>query len=267
MQTMKGHLDSIQLLVKANALLHTVTKSGQTALHIAVQQGELFSSIQWQYRTILWTRHIEISKYLSMHYPAAITMSTTSGRWPLQVAASLQASDSAYEITALLLSQALLSHQDILSHRDKSGGHLLQDAVVSHNLSLVKFLLAIGANPNDSDLLGRTVIHHAAMLGHTDTMVLLDTCSDCLPWDVPDEWDHWTPLMHAARQGHLETVKFLTQRSDKTRTDRQGRMATTIGKMFLNGLLFCLGFKSSVSLTYTHVWILLHSLHVAPFSS
>ncbi|KAI9029671.1 ankyrin repeat-containing domain protein [Phycomyces nitens] len=207
---MKGYLQSVYLLCNTKALLNLSTKDGRTALHLAVQNG-----------------HVEISKFLAEKCPAAITMSTTSGRWPLQVAAALQdAPEAAYEITVSLMDNASVPLPELLQHKDKSGGHILQDAVVSHNQRLVEHLLGNGALADEPDSLGRTVVHHAAMLGYTDVLVMLSKESHCLGWNTLDTWDHWSPLMHASKEGHLDTVCFLLKvGADKNIRDRQGRTA------------------------------------------
>lgn len=102
---------------------------------------------------------------------------------------------------------------------------------MSQNLELLKFLLDQGADPNDSDSLGRNMIHHAAMMGHLNVLKLLSQLS--VDWNTPDFWDFWTPLMHASRQGHLEIVKYLVDviHVNINCKDKHERTALDIGKV------------------------------------
>lgn len=170
---------------------------------------------------------MEVVRYLAQRAPASITQPSQSGRLPLQIAAAQDTHhDAAYTIATLLFTPAQLQH------RDKSGRSVLQDAVVSKNMRLIHFLLDNGANPNDADSIGRNVIHHGAMIGHLDVLQMLQSRVQ-LDWDAPDGWDGWTPLMHAARQGHLDTVRFLveTTHADTQRRDKRGRLPRDLGKL------------------------------------
>lgn len=221
----KGRLDIVQILVKAGALLNRTTKDGRTALYLAVQEG-----------------HIELSKYLTVEYPQAITQATKSGRLPTQAGASLlrtaannDGESPAYAITTFLLSHTTtLLQQQLLNHRDNSGRNILLDSAVSQNMDLLCFLLDKGADPNDADSLGRNMIHHAAMMGHLNVLELLANKQKNIDWNQPDTWDHWTPLMHAARQGHLELVTYLTEQRgvDAQCKDKQGRTAQDIARLW-----------------------------------
>lgn len=118
----------------------------------------------------------------------------------------------------------------MLAHRDNSGRNILLDAAVAQNIQLLQFLLdTAGADPNDSDSLGRNMIHHAAMMGHSHLLQLLSGFK--VDWNSPDAWDAWTPLMHAARQGHLHVVKYLVDviHVSVDCKDKQGRTALDIG--------------------------------------
>ncbi|KAG1196944.1 hypothetical protein G6F35_012895 [Rhizopus arrhizus] len=194
---MKGYLDIVMILVNAGALLNRTTKDGRSALYLAIQEG-----------------HVELAKYLTNQHPQAITQPTKSGRLPIQAAAALLDNTTAYEITTYLLCHASVPISRLLSHRDNSGRDLLLDAAVSQNLELLKYLLDHGADPNDKDSLGRTMIHHAAMMDHLKVLRLLES-TDGIQWDAPDAWDSWTALMHCSRQGHINTVKQARKNSKR----------------------------------------------------
>lgn len=126
-----------------------------------------------------------------------------------------------------------LDETKVVSHRDNSGRNILLDAAVAQNFQLLQFLLDT-ADPNDSDSLGRNMIHHAAMMGHLNLLKLLSQLK--VNWDAPDTWDNWTPLMHAARQGHFEIVQYLVNvihvRVDCK--DKQRRTALDLGICLLH---------------------------------
>ncbi|KAI8882101.1 ankyrin, partial [Backusella circina FSU 941] len=210
---MKGNLDVVKILVSGGALLDRVTKDGRTALYLAVQEG-----------------HFKLSEYLADQYPEAITKATKSGRWPIQSAATLSAESTvAFNLTTYLFSKAKVSLQEMLKHRDNSGRNILLDAAIAQNLELLKFLLGKGADPNDTDSLGRSMIHHAAMMGHLYLLEIMNSLGSghMIYWNNPDTWDQWTPLMHAAHQGELAIVQYLMEeiKVDKSCVDKQGRTA------------------------------------------
>ncbi|KAG0744938.1 hypothetical protein G6F57_009376 [Rhizopus arrhizus] len=213
---MKGYLDIVMILVNAGALLNRTTKDGRSALYLAIQEG-----------------HVELAKYLTNQHPQAITQPTKSGRLPIQAAAALLDNTTAYEITTYLLCHASVPISRLLSHRDNSGRDLLLDAAVSQNLELLKYLLDHGADPNDKDSLGRTMIHHAAMMDHLKVLRLLES-TDGIQWDAPDAWDSWTALMHCSRQGHINTVKYLIEeiKVNVNHKDKQGRTAKDIALLW-----------------------------------
>ncbi|KAF7729979.1 Ankyrin repeat domain-containing protein 16 [Apophysomyces ossiformis] len=218
---MKGRLDIVKVLVDAGALLDRATKDGRTALHLAVQQG-----------------HPEMTSYLARQCPKAIIKSTNSGRLPVQIAAALcDTPDSLLQIIMDLVSNAPVPLSAILAHRDKSGRSVLLDAVVSRNLTLLEYLLNQGADPNETDAIGRNMIHHASMMGHLDVLQLIAQIAEeqkwVVHWDIPDAWDRWTPLMHAAKEGNVKIVQFLLDKPiDKTKVDKQGRTAKDLACMW-----------------------------------
>ncbi|KAI9320032.1 ankyrin repeat-containing domain protein [Dichotomocladium elegans] len=178
---------------------------------------------------------MDAARYLAERSPESILRPTKSGRLPAQIAAATPEGDgnrdAARDMTLFLISHAP-SPNAVLQHRDKSGRSLLQDASVAQNLDLVKCLICdYKIDPNDRDSLGRGIIHHAAMMGHVRTLQMLaDMHLERLEWDEPDEWDQWTPLMHASRHGHINVVRFLIEHglTNVRKKDKQGRTAEEI---------------------------------------
>ncbi|CAE6456550.1 unnamed protein product [Rhizoctonia solani] len=74
--------------------------------------------------------------------------------------------------------------------------------------NVVLLLLAHGATsqPNSN---GELPLHLAAQEGHGEIcrLLLRDPSQD----DIPDKYNEWTPLFHAARYGHLECVQLLLE--------------------------------------------------------
>lgn len=157
-----------------------------------------------------------------------------SGRLPVQTAARC---NEDHFLALYLLTHSPTTASTILNHQDNSGQNLLQDAVAAKNIELVRILMQVyGANANVPDKLGRTAIHHAAMIGCLDILIVLRELEQqnktSIDWDIPDTWDEWTPLMHAAREGHVECARYLIESChvDVSKIDKQGRTPQDIGK-------------------------------------
>lgn len=233
---MKGNLDIIKILEQAGAQLDRITKDGRTALHLAIQNGN--DNKKWTMISslihICCVGHVETAIYLAQHSPSSVMKSTKSGRLPAQLAAALSPPETSYAITSFLLSNPLWT-TPILNHRDNSGRGVLIDAAAARSFQLLKrLLLDYDADPNQTDSIHRSMIHYAAMMGHLDTLEFI--CHLPLPknvdWDAPDSWDHWTPLLHAAREGHTPIVRFLLENklADKSWKDKRGRTGYDLGK-------------------------------------
>jgi ankyrin repeat protein len=157
-----------------------------------------------------------------------------SGRLSVQTAARCNTDPS---LTLYLLKNSSSPPDAILNHQDNSGQTLLQDAVASKNIDLVRVLLEeYKADANVPDKLGRTAVHHAAMIGALTVLTVFhdlhDSQKTVIKWDLPDSWDQWTPLMHAAREGNIECASYLITccHCDASKKDKQGRTAQDIGE-------------------------------------
>ena len=82
------------------------------------------------------------------------------------------------------------------------------DAVRALNTAQVESLLSSGADPNLTDALARTALHYAAALGQPDIVSLLLQSKSKL--NIADQ-NGFTPLMRAAQNGKLETVRLLLE--------------------------------------------------------
>ncbi len=90
-----------------------------------------------------------------------------------------------------------------LNLRAKNGDTALMIAAYSANKSAVEALLAKGATVNQD---GWTALHYAAAVGDNDSVKMLLAKSAALDAASPNKT---TPLMMAARGGHIYTVKAL----------------------------------------------------------
>lgn len=158
-----------------------------------------------------------------------------SGRLSVQTAARCNADPS---LTLYLLKNSSSPPHAILNHQDNSGQTLLQDAVAAKNIDLVRVLLEeYNADANVPDKLGRTAVHHAAMIGSLAILTVFHELHGSqkivIQWDIPDSWDQWTPLMHAAREGNMDCAAYLIKccQCDASKKDKQGRTAHEIGEL------------------------------------
>lgn len=102
------------------------------------------------------------------------------------------------------------SHRkDYKIKRDSTGRSLLQRACKKGDLAEVKSLIERGADANESDFGGFTCLHEAALAGHTDIVEYLIEQGANVNKQALEFGDFETPLMDAAENKHIDTVKIL----------------------------------------------------------
>ena len=100
--------------------------------------------------------------------------------------------------------EVLLQTKDVnLDARSRNGDTALMLAAYKGNLAAVRALLDKGAEPNQT---GWTALHYAATVGNNDIVGLLLDRSAYIDAESPNQT---TPIMMAARGGHILTVKLL----------------------------------------------------------
>ena len=102
---------------------------------------------------------------------------------------------------------ALLARGADVEVRDKEGFGPLQSAVERGRVETVELLLAHGADPAALVADGRSALHLAAAGGYAHMIAVL--LRHHVPVDLPDRMTGNTPLMRAARNGHLAAFQAL----------------------------------------------------------
>jgi ankyrin repeat protein len=120
----------------------------------------------------------------------------------------------------------LLQVKDIkLDARSRNGDTALMLAAYKGNLAVVRALLDKGAEPNQT---GWTALHYAATVGNNDIVGLLLDRSAYIDAESPNQT---TPIMMAARGGHILTVKLLLDEgADATLKNGAGMTAIDFAK-------------------------------------
>lgn len=99
---------------------------------------------------------------------------------------------------------ALIAARDInFEVRARNGDTALMIAAYKGNKDVVVALLARGAEPNQT---GWTALHYAAAIGNNDIVKLMLDNAAYIDAESPNKT---TPIMMAARAGHILTVKLL----------------------------------------------------------
>lgn len=104
---------------------------------------------------------------------------------------------------------------------DQEGHTALMYAAFNGHSEIVLYLLDAGSEINRVDFLGRTALLYGATGPFPETVrILLDRGAD--PNKV-DTNEHFSPLMHAAAEGHLDVVKVLVENgADRSLRDVDG---------------------------------------------
>lgn len=112
---------------------------------------------------------------------------------------------------------------------DQDGHTALMFAAFNGHSEIVLYLLDAGAEIDRVDYLGRTALLYGSTGPFPETVrILLDRGAD--PNKVDGD-EHFSPLMHAAAEGHLEVVKVLLEYgADRSLRDVDGDDAATFAE-------------------------------------
>ncbi|CAG8439160.1 12764_t:CDS:2 [Cetraspora pellucida] len=210
---MKGRLDIVKVLVDHGANVNFQNKDGWNCLHFAAKEG-----------------HLDIVIFLHSISPSQSLIPSKSGRLPIHTAALCNHPKIVFYLLSSVSSQKDLL--GLLSSVDNSGTSLLQNAVVSGNLLMVKKLIQeYRCSITHKDKLGRQVIHNASMIGDLNMIKLLVEAGCNV--NEKDEWDGWTSLHHACKEGHINVVNYLVTECDVNVVlrDKHSRFALEIGML------------------------------------
>ncbi|KAI8074734.1 ankyrin repeat-containing domain protein [Gongronella butleri] len=224
MAAMQHDFKMLKLLIEHGALVNVKAKDGRTPLHFAVQQGQE-----------------DMARFVALQDPLLALAATNAGRIPAQAAAGLtrDARPIGFRLVQFFLTTIapMVSEStktQLVRHVDQAGCTMLEDAIVSDQQDTVQWLVEQGgADPGRLDALGRQGWHHAAMVGHVAMLRLWNDITHGKGLDDPDHWDNWTPLMHAAKNNHLETVQcLLNLGANPLLRDKLGRTAKDIALLW-----------------------------------
>jgi ankyrin repeat protein len=178
-----GSVDVAEALIEGHAAVDVRDRDGNTALHRAVAHG-----------------HDGLVRWLLAH-GAEADARNRSGATPLMAARTADAVEM------------LCAHGASVHAATADGTAALLTAAGAGRTTVVRALLARGADPHAANRLGETALHHAALVpdmegGTACLEALLDAQAD-----VNEETNEgMTPLMVAARCAHVPSVILLLGR-------------------------------------------------------
>ena len=210
-----NQLKAVQTLLVAGANLHHRDRDGHTAFTLAAANG-----------------HVDIVKALFAYSPGALgkaewirkmqNETDNDGRSGLMLAALNRRPD--------MLDLLIEKDAEVLK-KDRHGRDAMWWAAAKGGREMTSTLEENKASPFISDMQGNTVFHAAAVNGNHDVIRRYcgTTYADTpLNFNAPNK-DGDTPLILAARHGHIEVVNFLFSKKGKVQVDflHQNRLGQT----------------------------------------
>ncbi|PKY44925.1 ankyrin [Rhizophagus irregularis] len=208
--SMKGDLNIVKELINHGANVNFLNKDGWSSLHLAAKEG-----------------HFDVVIYLYNISPTLSLTPSKSGRLPIHTAALCDHHEIVFQLLSLASNEE--TKQYLLNSSDNGGTNLLQNFVICGNVQIVKKLIdEYDVKIDYKDNLGREAIHHAAIIGNKEMIELLFEKGANI--NVQDNWDKFTSLHHAAKEGHVNVVKYLINacRANVDIKDNHGKTAKDI---------------------------------------
>ncbi|XP_031556157.1 inversin-A-like [Actinia tenebrosa] len=145
--------------------------------------------------------------YFLMNYGVDLNTRNVAGKTALMQLCELRP-----EETAIVLSKALVKRGARIELCDRNGKNSLVYAILHQREKLSRYFLeeAIHYDLNAKDMDGNTALSHAAAIGSMEIIRLIVRLLKKfrLSVDVPNNKGE-TPLMRAAKQGHISCAKFI----------------------------------------------------------
>jgi ankyrin repeat protein len=207
-----GHKALVWLLLEKRASVAATDRHGQTALHIAVENGHEAVSL------LLLEKGVDVAKGLDSGKLTVLQLAAVSGRNAVpQQLPEKYSEDSLGGLMALhkaaslgqeaLVKQLLENGVDIAGKDDDRGGTALHMAASKGPKAVVWLLLENGADIATTNRRERTALHLAAENGHEPVVrVLLENGADTATIDRRG----WMALRLAASNKQETVVRLLT---------------------------------------------------------
>jgi ankyrin repeat protein len=245
-----GHKEIVSLLLQYGASLKTRTRSGNTALHLASEEGHLSVVKHLVERWRDDVHSLNYEKEMPLHLAArkgreymvkyfvekGCNINVTSDNsstclhfacenghyktveYLLKHGAEVNAMDSANQTPLHIAAsrgqtkivELLSQHNANFSLRDKDGITALLAASKNRHRDTVLFIVQHGGNIEDTDGKGDTIAHFAVANGNKDILKLLSNQDANL--DVQNS-DGDTPLLKAVREERNTIVRYLVERN------------------------------------------------------
>uniref|UniRef100_A0A1Y1MGQ1 Poly [ADP-ribose] polymerase n=1 Tax=Photinus pyralis TaxID=7054 RepID=A0A1Y1MGQ1_PHOPY len=216
-----SHYDIMDILLRHGAKVNALDGLGQTALHRSARDDNI------QACRILLSYNVDSSIISLQGYTAAQVASENVLKIlqdPLTRSADIECQllEAAKSGDAEQVQRILGSYPHIVNCRDVDGRHStpLHFASGYNRVSVVEYLLQLGADVHAKDKGGLVPLHNACSYGHYEVTELLVKHGASV--NVADLWK-FTPLHEAAAKGKYEIVKLLLKHgADPSKKNRDG---------------------------------------------
>uniref|UniRef100_A0A914D403 Uncharacterized protein n=1 Tax=Acrobeloides nanus TaxID=290746 RepID=A0A914D403_9BILA len=239
-----NNIDMVRLLLENGENPNAIDTNDQIALHLAASDRSDK------------TEFVE----LLLKHQADIELKDKYGRTSLMIAASSQninivlyllgqgadpnrkdkidktalhyAASNLYDNT--LFAELLLKHGADIEIQDKDGWTSLMEAVLYKRISIVRYLLEQGSDPNRKDNRDKTALHHAALNLKDNKLIVELLLKHGADINIQDK-DGWTSLMRAVSINNINIVRYLLEQdADPDKINANGNTALHIVRSTYN---------------------------------
>ncbi|WAO96700.1 Hypothetical protein NCS54_01438200 [Fusarium falciforme] len=220
----KGHRDIVEFLLQNNASTDLIDETGRKALARAIEEGhDDIVEILANQETDTGARGAD---------KEGLTSETIFSAYPdVSGGSNEDRLEWAFKKGYISVVEEILEQAVDLEHRDETGRTPLVLATSEGHIELVKLLLEKNVQVDSKDEEGRTPLSYAAGNGHMEVRARCDRVSPTGKGADPNHWDGngFSPLLHAAFEGHTEIVFMLLERGvdPNTRDKEEGKSVLT----------------------------------------